>query len=84
MMPSSHLPSLQTRPGREVYLIDTHDTSIYGNANMPQCATTGTVTHMAPEVLKDGVVAQAADIYAFGILSEARPTMQSASQVKHC
>jgi serine/threonine protein kinase len=31
---------------------------------------TGTVTHMAPEVLQDGRVSPAADVYSFGILSE--------------
>jgi len=30
--------------------------------------TTGTVTHMAPEVLSRGVVSKAADVFSFGVL----------------
>ena len=30
--------------------------------------TTGTVTHMAPEVLAKGVVSKAADCFSFGVL----------------
>ena len=31
---------------------------------------TGTVTHMAPEVIQDGRVSQAGDVYSFGIMSK--------------
>lgn len=32
--------------------------------------TTGTVTHMPPELLRDGKLCPAGDVYAFGIMSE--------------
>ena len=37
----------------------------------------GTVTHMAPELLAGGAMSAAADVYAFGILSEhtSRPSL---------
>lgn len=31
---------------------------------------TGTITHMAPELLERGGMSRAADVYSFGILSE--------------
>ena len=47
-----------------------------GSATMPRASsseTSGTVTHMAPEVLAQGSASPAADVYAFGILSAPRP-----------
>lgn len=39
-------------------------------ATQSSSEASGTVTHMAPEVLTQGKVSPAADVYAFGILSE--------------
>lgn len=33
-----------------------------------QTATLGTITHMPPELLRDGILAPSADIYSFGIM----------------
>ena len=34
---------------------------------------TGTITHMAPELLEHGGMSRAADVYSFGILSKPSP-----------
>lgn len=36
---------------------------------------TGTVTHMAPELLQHGQMSRAADVYSFGILSESHSSL---------
>jgi mitogen-activated protein kinase kinase kinase 11 len=36
-------------------------------------ASLGTITHMAPELLRNGRMSPSADVYSFGILSEHTP-----------
>ena len=40
---------------------------------------TGTITHMAPELLEHGGMSRAADVYSFGILSNSSPLGTPAS-----
>jgi serine/threonine protein kinase len=38
-------------------------------------ASHGTVTHMPPEVLMEGQLRPAADVYSFGVMSECWPVL---------
>lgn len=38
-------------------------------------ASLGTITHMAPELLRNGRMSPSADVYSFGILSESPPSL---------
>ena len=53
--------------GLSKLVVDTVGTTAAHNSS----EASGTVTHMAPETLSEGKASPAADVYAFGILSEA-------------
>lgn len=46
-------------------LLPEHSPKLGSNAEY-----TGTITHMAPELLQHGAMSRAADVYSFGILSK--------------
>lgn len=44
--------------------------ALLNGATHRSTASLGTITHMAPELLRNGRMSPSADVYAFGILSE--------------
>lgn len=47
-------------------------------------APAGTVTHMSPEALAEGALSTAADVYAFGIMSERMLIYHKSHQPSRC
>ena len=54
-------------------LLPEHSPKLGSNAEY-----TGTITHMAPELLQYGAMSRAADVYSYGILSKLCLTSMSA------